>query len=250
MRIVVLGAGTAVPAAGYSPSGIYVQVAKEHILLDAGAGTLQRLQKAGLPWQRIDRIFLTHFHLDHCLDLASILFAYRLPQLARKKPLAVYGPPGLKRLYTRLNAAFQGWISPRGFKLTITEIGEANLRMGGYTLSTKRMNHYKTRAVGYRITHAGRSLAYSGDTDFCPGITALGHQADLLILECAVTDEKKVEGHLSPLACGQIAAEADCSHLLLTHFYPVFKGYDIRIRVRRFYRGRITLAKDFTSLIL
>lgn len=250
MRIVVLGAGTAIPASGYSPSGIYVQVAKEHILLDAGSGTLQRLQKAGLPWHRIDRIFLTHFHLDHCLDLASILFAYRLPQLARKKPLAVYGPAGLKRLYTRLNTAFQGWMSPRGFKLTITEIGEANLRMGGYTVGTRRMNHYKTRAVGYRITHAGKSLAYSGDTALCRGILELGYQTDLLMLECAVTDEKKMEGHLSPSLCGQIAAKTDCNHLLLTHFYPVFEGYDIRKRLRRFYRGRVTLAKDFTSLIL
>ncbi len=250
MRIVVLGAGTAIPASGYSPAGIYIQVGRERILLDAGAGTLQRLEKAGLPWHAIDRIFLTHFHLDHCLDLASILFAYRLPQLERKKPLAVYGPPGLKKLYTRLNTAFQGWMSPRGFKLTITEIGEANLRMGGYTVSTKRMDHYRTRAVGYRITQAGKSVAYSGDTDYCRSVIRLGHEADLLILECAVTDEKKVEGHLSPSVCGQIAAKTDCGHLLLTHFYPVFKGYDIRSRVRRFYRGKVTLARDFTAMIL
>ena len=47
---------------------------------------------------------------------------------------------------------------------------------------------------------------------------------------------------------GQIAAIAECHHLVLTHFYPVFKNYDIRARVRRHYRGRLTLAKDLTSL--
>ena len=59
MRVTVLGAGTAIPAQGYSPAGIYVRVAGEHVLLDAGAGSLQRLQRLGAPWSRLDRIFLT-----------------------------------------------------------------------------------------------------------------------------------------------------------------------------------------------
>ena len=250
MRIVCLGAGTAIPAAGYSPASIYVQAAKEHILLDAGAGSLQRLQRAGLPWHQLDRIFLTHFHLDHCLDLASILFAYRLPQLNRKKPLAVYGPPGLNKLYKQLNHAFQGWLSPRGFELTFNELQETELRLKGYVVRTKRMAHYATKAVGYRITQAGKSLAYSGDTDVCDAVAELGRGADLLILECSARDEQKVEGHLTPSACAQIAQAAQCRHLMLTHFYPVFKGYDIRSRVRRFFKGRLTLARDFTSLTI
>ena len=63
-----------------------------------------------------------------------------------------------------------------------------------------------------------------------------------------MTDGRKVSGHLTPSECGRIAAAAGCDHLVLTHFYPVFKGYDIRRRVRRFYRGPLTLAKDFTTL--
>ena len=68
MQVTILGAGTAIPQDNHSPAGIYVKTAREHLLLDAGAGSLQRLQQAGLPWHQLDRIFLTHFHLDHCLD--------------------------------------------------------------------------------------------------------------------------------------------------------------------------------------
>ena len=250
MRVVCLGAGTAIPAAGYSPASIYVQAAQEHILLDAGAGSLQRLQRAGLPWHQLDRIFLTHFHLDHCLDLASILFAYRLPQLKRRKPLTVYGPPGLRKLYTQLDRVFQGWLTPRGFNLTLIELQETELRLKGYTVRTKRMNHYATRAVGYRVTEKGTSIAYSGDTDTCDAVVELGRGADLLILECSTPDEKKIEGHLTPSACARIAEAAQCRRLMLTHFYPVFKGYDIRSRVRRLFKGPLILAKDFTSVSL
>lgn len=248
MRVTILGAGTAVPAAGRSPAGIHVDVGGEHVLLDAGAGTLQRLQQAGVPFAELDRIFLTHFHVDHCLDLVSILFALRIPSVNRRKTLFVYGPPGLKRLYRRLNTAFSGWLSPRGFPLILKEVRQGMIRLPGYTVEARGMNHYQTGAVGYRITAAGKVMAYSGDTDTCGGIVELGRSAHLLILECSVTDEGKVAGHLTPSECGGIASAAGCRHLLLTHFYPVFRGYDIRARVRANFRGRVTLAKDFTSI--
>jgi ribonuclease BN (tRNA processing enzyme) len=248
MRVVILGAGTAIPAKGYSPAGIYVQAGREHLLLDAGPGTLQRLHAAGAPFHQLDRLFLTHFHLDHCLDFAAILFALRLPDVGRRTPLTIYGPRGLKSLYAQLNRAFHGWITPQGFRLILKELGRVRLRLPGYTVETRRMNHYQTGAIGYRLTAAGKSLAYSGDTDFCDGIIELGRRADCLILECSVTDERKAAGHLTPSECGRIAAAAGCRHLVLTHFYPVFNGYDIRARVRRFFRGRLTLARDFTTL--
>ena len=250
MRLTILGAGTAIPARRHSPASLYVHVANERVLLDAGAGSLQRLQQHRLPWHDLNRVFLTHFHLDHCLDLASILFAYRLPQLARRKLLTVYGPPGLSRLYRRLNTAFSGWLTPRGFRLSIQELQATTRRLPGYRMVTKRMNHDATKAIGYRLECAGRTLVYSGDTDVCDEIVQLGHHADALILECSTPDERKVTGHLTPTECGEIAARAGCRHLILTHFYPVFQGYDIRRRVRRAFHGRLTLAQDFTTVTL
>jgi len=249
MRVVILGAGTAIPARDYSPSGIYVQAGREHLLLDAGPGTAQRLRAAGVTIFELDRIFLTHYHLDHCLDLAAILFALRIPEPRRTKSLVVYGPPGLKRLYRQLNHAFHGWLTPRSYGLALKELKETTLRLPGYTVTSRWMNH-STKALGYRLEAGGKRIAYSGDTDVCESIVELGRNTHLLILECSVTDERKVEGHLTPTACGRIAEQANCRHLILTHFYPVFKGYNIRKRVRRHFRGPLTLARDLTSFHL
>ena len=247
MRVTILGAGTAIPATGRSPSGIYVRIGGEHVVLDAGAGTLQRLQRIGVTFLDLDRLFFTHFHPDHCLDLVSILFAMRIPWPARTKPLTIYGPRGLRRLYRQLNTAFQGWMTPKTYRLTIREIGPTSLRLKGYTVRTKRMNHYTTGALGYRLTAGGTSVTYSGDTDYCREIVQLGRGANLLILECSMTDERKVKGHLTPSECGRIAQEASCRRLALTHFYPFFKGYDTRGCIRRHFRGSLTLAKDLTT---
>ena len=247
MKVVILGAGTAVPASGHSPAGLYVNTGREHLLFDAGPGSAQRLRTIGVSLWDLDRIFLTHYHLDHCLDLASILFALRIPQPTRTRPLTVYGPPGLKRLYRRLNQAFHGWLAPRSHALLLKELRETTVKLVNASVSSRAMNH-SAPALGYRLEVPRRAIAYSGDTDVCDAIAELGHNANVLILECAMTDERRVAGHLTPTACGRIADAANCRHLVLTHFYPVFKGYDIRARVRRHFRGHLTLARDFTTL--
>jgi len=249
MRVVVLGSGTGIPAKDRTPAGIYVRAGQEHLLFDAGAGTLQRLFRIGVTYQDLDRVFLTHFHPDHCLDLVSILFAMRASQGRRTKPLTVYGPPGVKQLYQRLNQAFNGSIQPRGYRLTIRELGPTSVRLRGCTVSTRLMRH-TPGALGYRVEGGGASLAYSGDTDVCEGVVELGQDADLLILECSVPDAMKVTGHLTPSECGRIAAAAAAKHLVLTHVYPVVKDRDAAACARRAYRGRVTLARDLQRLEL
>lgn len=251
MKLVILGAGTSIPAKNYSPAGIYLRVKKENILLDAGPGTLQRLNDIGLSPFDLDRVFLTHYHVDHCLELVTLLFALRIPNPGHTKSLTIYGPKGLKRLYRQLNKTFQGWLTPRkkSYQLKFIELGRSVFSCGGYRVKTIRMNH-STEAIGYRISDGARSVTYSGDTDMCPEIITLGKSTDALILECSMKDENKMAGHLTPSECGQIAASAGCKQLVLTHFYPVFRNYDIRRRVRCFYSGSLTLARDKQTINL
>ena len=251
MRVVILGSGTGIPdpktPRGYA--GVCVKAGKEHVVLDAGAGTLKQLAKLGVSYLDLDRLFLTHFHPDHCLDLVSILFAMRMPWWPRKKPFTVYGPPGLSTLYRRLNTAFQGWIEPKTYRLTLKEIGPTTLKLPGCTVHTRRMNHADGKALGYRIESGGRALAYSGDTDVCEDIVELGRGTDVLILECSMPDGRKVAGHLTPSECGRIAREARCRHLVLTHFYPLVNLAHARRGVRRAFTGRLTLASDLARVV-
>ena len=249
MKVVMLGTGTARPVRGQACAGIYIHAAGQHWLFDAGPGTLQRLLALGVTHGDLDRIFLTHFHPDHCAELVPLLFAMHLPDPARTKPLTVTGPQGMRRVYRRLNAAFSGWLAPRGYRLTLREVGDAAQRLGTCRVVSRRMPHGPP-AVGFRVECGGRSVAYSGDTAEGPGVVELGRNADVLILECSAPDAHPVAGHLTPSACGRIAAAAGCRRLVLTHRAPSVQEGLARRGVRTQYAGPLVFARDLQALRL
>ena len=104
-------------------------------------------------------------------------------------------------------------------------------------------------SVGYRIElKDGKSMAISGDTDYCKNMIDLALEVDLLILECSFPDEKKVEGHLTPSLAGRIGSESRCKKLLLIHFYPVCDQFDILKQVREVYRGEVIMGEDLMRI--
>ena len=65
----------------------------DRLLFDCGEGTQRQLVRSvGLT--ELDDVFLTHFHADHWLGLPGMLKTFDLR--GRERPLAVYGPPGLR----------------------------------------------------------------------------------------------------------------------------------------------------------
>jgi len=248
MDVTIIGSGTGIPVKGRSPAGLLLEVAYEKLLFDSGAGTLQRLAERGVSFLELDRLYYTHFHVDHSLDLISMVFALRIPELRRTKPLTVYGPKGLRRFWKQARRLYPKMLEPKQYQLSFVELslkpdGTAPSAAMGYAVKTQPMRH-SLPALGYRVEADKKIFAYAGDTDDCPGLIELGRGADLLVLECSMPDERKVAGHLTPTECGRIALETGCKQLLLTHFYPFFEGYDILARVRIHYRGPATLAED------
>ncbi|MBI4495302.1 MAG: MBL fold metallo-hydrolase [Deltaproteobacteria bacterium] len=250
MELFVLGSGSGVPNPERGPSGLALSSPPHLLLLDGGGGSLWQMARLGLDYRRVDLFGLTHFHPDHASDLVPFLFALNYgSDLPRTRPLHLLGPPGLHRLHHLLQEAFGRWIEARTYPLQFHEMEEGRLSLPGLEVESRPMRH-STAAVGFRVEARGRSLVYSGDTDYCENIILLGREADLLILECSFPDERKVEGHLTPSLAGRIAREAGARRLLLTHFYPVFQGVDIAGECRREYSGPILLAEDGMKVLI
>jgi ribonuclease Z len=61
-----LGTSASVPSADRNHPGLLIEAGSHRILVDCGEGTQRQLLRSGAGFRRLDRILLTHGHLDHC----------------------------------------------------------------------------------------------------------------------------------------------------------------------------------------
>jgi len=250
MDLFVLGSGTCVPTVERGPSALALAFDSHLILFDGGGGALRQMARLDLDFRQVDYLCITHFHPDHVADFVPFLFAMNYTvDFTRSLPLQVIGPHGLEAFYGQLRGIFGHWIEAKTYPLFFHEAKEDRLNFLEFSIETLPMNHSEV-SIGFRVNAGGRSMVYSGDTDYCENIVHLGQKADLLILECSFPDERKIEGHLTPSLAGKIAREASCRKLLLTHFYPVFQGHDILSECQKEFSGEILLAEDGMKLTI
>jgi len=246
MQLTVLGSGTAIPWGDRFPAGYLVTHDGVPLLVDCGPGTLRRFAQAGGDLHTLAAVLLTHYHPDHCADLAALLFALRAGRFAGRPPLAVHGAPGLRQLVARLTEAWP-WLAPRGYELLLHELAPGPFRCGPFDVTAVPIRH-TAQSLGYRVTTAPGTIALSGDADECEQLVALARDADLFVCDAATPDGQKLDGHLTPGLAGRYAARASARTLVLTHFYPECAGHDLAALAAREFAGRIVLARDLLRL--
>jgi len=200
--------------------------------------------EAGITYRDVDLLLYTHIHPDHVSDLVPILFACKYAELPREKDLSCLGGPGFKSYFEKVKKIYGSWIDPQSYHLKVREASRRPFLFRDLKIFSEPMAHMP-ESVGCRIEFKdGKSMALSGDTDYCQNIIDLAFEVDLLVLECSFPDGKKVEGHLTPSLAGRIALESGCKKLLLTHLYPVCDQFDILRQCRQVFKGETVLADD------
>lgn len=248
MKLTILGSGTGIVTARRGSSGYLINIANKTLLLDSGSGTLKKIAEASVNFKDIDYAIYTHFHPDHVTDLISLLFALRIPSNYKGKDLTVIGPAGMKEFHRKLTETFNNFIESRGYDLTVKELPGGHLDFENFRLTSSLINHHEG-SLAYRIdSKDGKSLVYSGDTDYCKSIVDLARDADVLLLECSYPEHIKVDGHLNSTLAGRIARESNCKKLILTHFYPICDDYDILGQCKEEFSGEIVLAEDLMTI--
>jgi ribonuclease Z len=151
MDVSLFFAGTAgsVPTARRGLPALLLRAGGERILFDCGEGTQQQLLRSvGLP--DVGAIFITHFHLDHWLGLPGMIKTFDLR--ARERPLTVYGPPGLQRLFTGLRPI----LGRTGYPLAFADLEpHAEIRFGSFLISPFPVKH-RVDAYGYAFVEDER----------------------------------------------------------------------------------------------
>jgi len=129
----------------------------------------------------------------------------------------------------------------------ILEMKNNTRRFGEWTVKSVLVKHTKLLCNAYRF-NAKKSLVYSADCDYNENLVNLCQKADLAIMDCAMPIQKKIDIHMSPKECGEIATKAKIKKIILTHFYSVKGKYDYKQQARQYYKGPIVVAKDLMTI--
>ncbi len=156
LSVAFLGTGGPVPTALRGTASVLITRGGEKLIVDCGEGTQRQLRRSvGLV--QVDEIYLTHFHLDHCLGLPGLLKTYDLND--RESPLQIFGPRGLHKLMQD----FQPLIGRLGYHLEVEELhGGDILPHADYEIEAFPVEH-RTQALGYALLEDDRPGRFDPD---------------------------------------------------------------------------------------
>jgi len=283
MAVTLLGTGTPVASPDRFGPATLVEAGGLTLLFDTGRGVTIRLNQLDIPFGKgIDAIFLTHYHSDHVNGLPDIWMVGYLPgpRAGRVKPMRLwgptgqlYGPTGVSRIAKNLMEAFSDDIRIRMADEHVPEAAtqiEAHdfgsdgviFDQDGVKVTAFEVNHGPLikPAFGYRVDHAGRSVAISGDTKFNENVIKYGTGVDLLIHEVCVMPaalannavvQRIMDHHTSAEDAGTVFARAKPKLAAFSHIVqlagpgvPPMSLDELTARTRSNYQGPLVLGED------
>lgn len=222
MKLTIIGCSGSYPGPE-SPASCYLVEAeadgrRTSVLLDFGNGSLGALQRYR-EVDEIDAVVISHLHPDHCLDLCSYYVVRNYDPLGRfDAKLPVHAPAGARERLTRAYAVDRPEDLGTAFDF-VDLVDRQTFEIGPLRITPHLVNH-PVEAYGLRVEADGAVLAYTGDTDACPGLVELERDADLVLTDSAFVDgrDDEMRGvHLSGSRAAQMAKDAGAKRLMLTH---------------------------------
>jgi ribonuclease BN (tRNA processing enzyme) len=210
----VLGCDGTYAGPGGACSGYLVSSATTHVWIDAGPGTLARVQRH-VRLTDLDAVVISHEHPDHSGELPVLRNALRFL-------LDVSGMPVLTTAGTRdLADQLTGGAEPT-FAWDVLADG-AERQVGDLRLRFVATDH-PVETLAVRVDHPTGSLAYTADTGGALDGARLdpdGGGVDVLLVEASMaTDQEDVVQHLSARQAARLALAAGARRVVVTHVVP------------------------------
>lgn len=270
IKVVLLGTGVGPPVnlRQYGASTL-VEAGGVRLLFDCGRGATLRLAQVGVPVGSISRLFLTHLHSDHLIQLPDLLLAGWVGG-GRKVPLEVWGPEGTSDMMDHLQGAFAFDIHMRrdvdekapgdGIKVVSRNIKQGVIfDRQGVTVTAFLVDHSPvTPAFGYRIDYRGRSVVLSGDTRVSENLIRFAQGADVLVHEVLdaetvrawfPTNPKMAEAilakHTTPEQAGEVFARVKPRLAVYSHAPDAER---VVAQTRKTYAGPLQGAEDMLMI--
>jgi ribonuclease BN (tRNA processing enzyme) len=217
MQLTVIGCSGSFPGPDGPASCYLLEAEGFRLVIDMGNGSLGVLQRHAELFG-VDAVMVSHLHGDHCIDLSSYWVARRYAPDGPRPPIPLYGPRGTAERLAGLCGEDVAAIAAR---FDVHHLDPQTREVGPFRVTTERMNH-PVETFGFRVEHAGWTMAYSADTGPADALVRLADGVDVLLAEASFQDhpEHPPDLHLTARQAGEHATRAGAARLVLTHLVP------------------------------
>ncbi len=214
LELRILGCDGTYAGPGGACSGYLVSSPTTHLWLDAGPGTLSRIQRH-VPLTEVSALVISHEHPDHSGELPVLRNALRF--LLDVSGLPVLTTQGTRTLVEQLT----GGAEPT-FAWDVVADG-AERQVGDLRVRFVATDH-PVETLAVRVDHPSGSLAYTADTGGALDGARLdpdGTGVDVLLVEASMSAEQEdAVQHLSARQAARLAHAAGARRVVVTHVVP------------------------------
>jgi ribonuclease BN (tRNA processing enzyme) len=246
LQLTIVGSGTAVPQRNRSAPCCLIRHEDEIIVVDLGPGSTRgALVHGRVTVREIGLILITHLHLDHCGDLAALLFALRAGELGRTGSLRILGPEGLRGHFKALHNLWGHHVEPMNYELAVDEWNGEELSWGAFRISAAQTVH-SVLNLAWLVRIPGKTgVIVTGDGEPTEELVEMGCSAGhVLVAECSLAADEKVTGHMNPGKAGELARRCRSEKLVLTHMNPGVQTGPAAMEAKKQYGGEVIVAED------
>lgn len=226
MKLIMLGCGTStgVPRIGNDwgecdPDEPRNRRTRSSIIVESNEGarllvdtsTDMRQQMLANDIDKIDAIFWTHDHADHCHGIDDL----RPLRFGRSSPLPGFGShETVKRLRHRFSYVFKGQF---GYPSIVDLRSLEHLRIhAGFAVSSTEMPHGPVKSTGFRFEADDKSIGYATDfSEISDDMIALFDHVDILVTDCLRREPHPT--HASLATALEFAERCNARQAVLTH---------------------------------
>jgi len=247
-KLIILGSSNAVPDEKHENTHMALVGGERTVLIDCVNNPIVRLPQAGLEFDHLTDLILTHFHPDHVSGVPSLLMSVWL--MGRQRPMSIHGLAyTLDRMEKLME--FYDWATwPHFFPVSFHRLPSVEMtpvmECDEFSIFASPVHHLVPN-IGVRVEFqkTGKVLAYSCDTEPCQEVVRLAAGADVLIHETSGA----TIGHTSAGQAAEIARQAEVGALYLIH-YPTGDHNPAKLvtEAKKNYTGPVALAQDFMTL--
>jgi ribonuclease Z len=250
MRIIFMGTSPMIRP-GQMNTSIFVQLGNgDNFIFDLGEGAIANYLAGGFALNELDKVFITHLHVDH---FGTLPYLYMFGGWSGRwdKPLRVFGPSGrtpeygtktmvegMKMMLGWHRDAFSVFPVGQGHDIDVNEFdyrddGGVIYDENGVKVIHWQRSHAKDGASGYRLDWNGRSVVWTGDgrpnerdIEYSKGVDVYitETQAELMSISSGVAGVPPFLGrytidthHTPAYAAGYLASKIEPRLFMTTH---------------------------------